>query len=189
MAEINKKNRQYLLNIARQTIIKKVKNIWLSKDEIKSLESILHQKRGGFVTLQKHGNLRGCIGYILPIKKLYETVIENAYNAAYSDFRFPPVTEDEIKELEIEISVLTVPQALKYQDSSDLLDKLNPLQDGVILSKGYSSATFLPQVWEQLPNKKDFLSHLCLKAGLSQDQWKIGDLQVEIYHAEMFAEN
>lgn len=178
----------FLLNLARKTITNRDKKGILTVEEIKNLIDPLKENRGCFVTLTKKGMLRGCIGYILPIKPLYEAVIDNAYNAAFSDPRFPPVAEHEIKDIHIEISILTVPEKLEYKDKDDLLAKLKPNIDGVIIKKGYRSATFLPQVWEDLPNKIDFLSHLCMKAGLNPDSWKDKDIEIEIYRVELFEE-
>jgi AmmeMemoRadiSam system protein A len=185
---LDKDEKKTLLSLARKTICKKEKKIWLSNLEIDLLSDNLKEKRGGFVTLYINNNLRGCIGYILPIFPLYETVIENAYNAAYSDPRFPPISENEIEKIHIEISILSIPEKLNYNNASELLNKLNPLNDGVIIKRGYHSATFLPQVWEQIPDKKEFLQHLCMKAGLSLNEWENGTLEVEIYHAEVFEE-
>ncbi|MCG8570566.1 MAG: AmmeMemoRadiSam system protein A [Spirochaetes bacterium] len=178
----------FLLSLARKTIEKREKEIWLTSEEIEKLPNLFKEKRGCFVTLQKKSNLRGCIGYILPIAPLYQAVIENAYNAAFSDPRFPPVNPEEIHDLHIEISVLTVPQVLEYTDKDDLLTKINAGSDGIILRKGFQNATFLPQVWDQLPDKEKFLSHLAMKAGLAPDEWEKGELEVEIYHALFFEE-
>jgi AmmeMemoRadiSam system protein A len=186
--QINDKNRTLLLKIARKTITKKSKQNILTPEEIENLDDILKKKRGCFVTLNKNNNLRGCIGYILPVEPLYKAVIDNAYSAAFSDPRFPPVSGNEVDDLHIDISVLTVPAKLDYKNKDDLLEKLKPLEDGVIVKGGFSCATFLPQVWEQLPDKEEFLGHLCMKAGLSPDAWKNGDLDIEIYNAEVFEE-
>ena len=188
MSEIRNEDKNFLLELARKTIGKKQKKIWLTEEEIKNLPTELKEKKGGFVTLEINNNLRGCIGYILPMYPLYHTVIDNAYNAAYSDPRFPPVSNAEISKLHIEISVLSIPEKLEYKSSIDLLEKLVPLKDGVIIKKGFYSSTFLPQVWEQLPDKKEFLQHLCMKAGLGANEWEKGDLEVEIYHADVFHE-
>jgi len=188
MAAFTQTDNQILLSLARETIERKSREDWLSDEERNRLSPSMREKRGGFVTIHKSGALRGCIGYILPIMELYRTVIDNAYNAAYGDPRFPPLNPDEYNEIDIEISILSVPEQLKYSGSDDLLDKLVPLVDGIIISKGGSSATFLPQVWEQLPDKKEFLQHLCMKAGLSPNEWQSGLLNVERYHAEIITE-
>ena len=123
----------------------------------------------------------------MPLKPLYECVIENAINAAVNDPRFMPMTIDELDKVKIEISVLTLPKRLEYRDANDLLAKLKPMRDGVILKKGLYQATFLPEVWKELPNKELFLTHLCLKAGLSGDCWKHNP-EIYIYHAIVFEE-
>lgn len=188
MDNYSEKDQKLLLTLARNSIIIKDKSKVLHDNEIQNLNPALKENRGAFVTLHKNENLRGCIGYILPMFPLYQTIIENAYNAAYKDPRFPPVSKDEIKDLKIEISILTLPEQLQYIDGCDLLKKLKPNEDGVIIKKGFYSATFLPQVWEQLPQKEDFLSHLCMKAGLDRNEWKSNSLEVEIYKAIVFGE-
>lgn len=149
---------------------------------------ILDEKRGVFVTLEIGGSLRGCIGTIVPVYTLEEGVKRNALNAAFEDPRFPPLEADEFEKVKIEISVLSVPKKLEYHGSADLLAKLRPLKDGVILQKGYYEATYLPQVWEEIPDKKQFLSSLCMKAGLPYEEWEKGELTVMTYQAEAFSE-
>ncbi|MBW2339981.1 MAG: AmmeMemoRadiSam system protein A, partial [Deltaproteobacteria bacterium] len=141
-----------------------------------------------FVTVTIDGNLRGCIGHIIPRETLIEGIRENALNAAFRDPRFPPLTQEEFDKIGLEISILTPPQELTYTDAEDLLDKLRPGIDGVIIKKGFNEATFLPQVWEQLPDKREFLTHLCLKAGLSAHSWETEKLQVSIYRVQAFEE-
>ena len=148
----------------------------------------LRAERGTFVTLTKHGTLRGCIGNILPHGSIIESVKRNALNAAFRDFRFPPLTRDELDEIHIEVSILTLPERLEYSGADDLLAKLKPGIHGVIINKHGASATFLPQVWEQLPDPREFLSRLCMKAGLSANAWKDGDLEVQTYEVQYFDE-
>lgn len=161
----------------------------------------LKEKRGTFVTLKKNKELRGCIGHIEPVQEIYKDVIDNALAAAFEDTRFLPLKADELPEVGIEISVLTEPQELKYSSADDLLAKLTPLRDGVIIKKGSRGATYLPQVWEDFasPNppaggeggmkdKAGFLSSLCLKAGLPAEEWKRDSLEVWTYQAEVFSE-
>ena len=144
--------------------------------------------KGCFVTLTKSGELRGCIGNILPAGPLYQAVMEDARSAALRDPPFPPVTADEAATLHIEISVLTVPEPLAFASPDDLLAKLQPHRDGVVLKIGERGATFLPQVWEQLPDKAEFLSHLAAKAGCAPSAWRGKDVSVSIYHVEAFEE-
>jgi AmmeMemoRadiSam system protein A len=133
--------------------------------------------------------LRGCIGTLEAYQPLVQDVCEHAVAAAFHDYRFSPLKKNELSSIEIEISYLTPSVPLIYSDSADLLRQLNPDVDGVVLSDGFHRATYLPQVWEQLPDKREFLSHLCLKMGLSSSAWLEKRLQVDIYKVIHFSEN
>jgi len=148
----------------------------------------MKEKRGCFVTLHKKGQLRGCIGTIEPQRTLLANIEENALNAAFKDPRFPELKAAELPLIQIEISVLSVPRTLTHRNPNELLHKLEPQNHGVILSKDWHSATFLPQVWQQLPDKKKFLEHLCLKAGLPSDGWMNPEIGVKVYTVEHFSE-
>lgn len=124
-----------------------------------------------FVTLKKNGQLRGCIGSLEARRPLAEDVCANAHAAAFHDPRFAPLTEDELANLEISISVLTPAQPLAFDSEQDLIEKLQPGVDGLILTDAGQRGTFLPSVWEQLLQAVDFLRHLKLKAGLPADYW------------------
>jgi len=143
---------------------------------------------GTFVTLTINGQLRGCIGSLSATTPIATGVRDNALNAAFHDPRFPPLSREELAAVHIEVSVLSEPAVLAYADADDLVAKLRPGIDGVIIKKGYASATFLPQVWEQLPQPEQFLGHLCMKAGLEADQWRHGDLTVRVYQVQYFEE-
>ena len=147
------------------------------------------EAKGCFVTLTKRGELRGCIGYILPQGPLYRAVVENARNAALRDPRFPAVSPGEVDQLEIEISVLTEPLPLFFSSPEDLLRKLQPGADGVVLQIGGRGATYLPQVWEQIPDKVEFLNNLAEKAGCDPSAWREPGASVLIYHVESFKES
>lgn len=136
------------------------------------------QERGCFVTLTSSGRLRGCIGNIEPNGPLYKSIMRNAVNAGMRDPRFPEVSACELDRINIEISVLSAPSPLEFSSPEDLLRKLEPFIDGVILKSGYHRSTFLPHVWEQLPDKVTFLEHLSLKAGVSKDGWKKSEIWV-----------
>ena len=179
---------EYLLLEARETIQNRLSGKMDIPQETKDLPTIFNEKRGTFVTLTTHGNLRGCIGHIIPQESLIEGIRENAINAAFRDPRFSPLTSGEWKNVQIEISILTEPKPLSYTDGKDLLAKLRPGIDGVIIKKGFHQSTFLPQVWDQLPDKKAFLNHLCLKAGLDGNAWEKGDLEVSTYQVQAFEE-
>jgi len=148
----------------------------------------LAETKACFVTLTEGGELRGCIGHILPQEPLYQAVVDNARNAATRDPRFLPVQPGEADKIKIEISVLTEPQPLSFSSPEDLLNKLKPEEDGVLLQIGSRGATFLPQVWEQLPDKVEFLDHLAQKAGCAPDDWRGRSVNVSIYHVEAFKE-
>ncbi len=185
----NNKEKEFLLKLARKTLESYYNNskINISKEKVREVSERLLENRGCFVTLTKHNNLRGCIGYIYPLKPLYQCVMENVLNAALKDRRFKPVTKDELKDIDIEISILSVPEKIDYKDYRDLLRKINRDQ-GIIIKKGFYSATYLPQVWEHFNTKEEFLSSLCRKAMLSKDCWK-SNIDVYYYTAEVFSEN
>jgi uncharacterized protein len=185
---LTSEEKKKLLVLARQTIEAAASGkriIPLPPDE---LTPALRAKGAAFVTLTIGGELRGCIGSLQAYRSLVEDVREHAVDAAMNDYRFPPVAQDEIPLLEIEISHLSTPQPLAYSSPAELPKLLKPNSDGVVLRDGSLSATFLPQVWEQLPNPADFLNHLCQKMGASADLWRRKVLQVSIYHVDEFHE-
>jgi len=181
---------RYLLGVARRTIQQELfhEKAPAAEPADSNLPAVFGERRGTFVTLTIDGNLRGCIGHIIPQESLIEGIRVNAINAAFRDPRFSPLSREEWKRIHIEVSILTDPKPLEYSDGKDLLQKLRPGIDGVILKKGMHQATFLPQVWEQLPVKEEFLSHLCLKAGLKAAAWKKGDLEISTYQVQAFEE-
>ncbi len=178
--------KEFLLKLARRSLEAKLRG-----EELPPLNAdspTFQADSATFVTLTKKGRLRGCIGTLEAYRPLAEDVQEHAIAAALQDPRFPPLKADELAEIEIEISRLTVPTPLDYENADDLLAKLRPGIDGVILKDGFKRATYLPQVWEQLPNAEDFLEHLCQKMGLPQDDWRYKKLDVLIYQVEEFYE-
>ena len=140
-----------------------------------------------FVTLTKEGHLRGCIGSLEAHRPLREDVEENARAAAFRDPRFPPLLHGELNEVRLEVSVLTPATPMTFSDEAEALRQLRPEVDGVILEYGWHRSTFLPQVWEQLPEPRQFLSQLKQKAGLSGDFWS-RDLRLSRYAVEKFKE-
>jgi len=181
------KDRKALLKLARSAIeAKLVKGAKVERPG--PLPPSLTEVCGCFVTLHKHGQLRGCIGSIEPVSSLVECVESNARSAAFRDPRFPPLSRDELSDIDIEVSVLSVPQRLDFTDGEDLKRQLEPLVHGVILSRGLNRSTFLPQVWKQLPDKEQFLGHLCQKGGMPQKAWQDPETKVEVYQAEVFGE-
>lgn len=153
-----------------------------------SLTPHLLEQGASFVTLTVHDELRGCIGALEAYQPLVDDVREHAVAAALEDPRFPPVRANELSGIHIEVSRLTPPRPLEYSDSQDLIAKLRPHVDGVILKSDFRRATFLPQVWEKLPNPEEFLDHLCAKMGARSNLWRVTKLQVQVYQVEEFHE-
>ncbi len=146
-------------------------------------------RRGTFVTLKIDHELRGCIGSLSSDDRVVDGIRKNAVNAAFNDYRFTPLTQAELSRVDIEVSILTEAKPLNHSGGEDLLTRLKPGVDGVIIRKGSAGATFLPQVWEQLPLPRSFMEHLCAKAGLPRDAWTSADLQVSVYQVQYFEEN
>ncbi|MBW2589673.1 MAG: AmmeMemoRadiSam system protein B [Deltaproteobacteria bacterium] len=189
-ASLSQKQGQVLVKLAHKTIMEKLGKK-MPSDKARQLSDALtdncfKENRGTFVTLKIDGRLRGCIGSLTSNEPIRAGITRNALNAAFRDPRFPALTADEFEHVDIEISILTKPQPLEYTDISDLLSKLRVNVDGVIIRKGRAGATFLPQVWKQLPEPDIFLSHLCAKAGLSADSWKNTKLEVSTYQVQYF---
>jgi AmmeMemoRadiSam system protein A len=183
--------KEYLLNLARQTLDCYLKNGTIPKVNVEGLTEGLKQERVCFLTLTKKGyGLRGCMGLFKSRAPLYENVIDRAIAAATKDPRFPPVSYDELKDIKIEISILTAPEELRFNSAQELLSKLKPAKHGVIIYTPYGSSTYLPQVWEQLPDKRLFLSYLCRKHGAPPDYWKTNykNIRVQVYYAIVFSE-
>ncbi len=185
---LTKEQGEFLIKVARNAIESELFGKGLKRTPLEGLSEKLKKPGAAFVTITEKGQLRGCIGHIIAREPLIRSVEDNAIAAAFEDPRFFPLRKDEFKDIKIEVSVLTEPRPLKYKDAEDLLNKLRPGIDGVIIKKGPYTATFLPQVWEQLPSKELFLEHLCLKAGLPSDEWKRGKLEVFTYQVQAFEE-
>jgi AmmeMemoRadiSam system protein A len=186
---ISDDNKKVLLTLARsaiKTFLETGEQINIDKPEF--MGDFFDQVTGVFVTLTKNGQLRGCIGNIIGIKPLKEGIVDNAVSAAFGDPRFEEVTKDELDQIKIEISILSKPIEFKYKDTDELTTYLNENRPGVVLESGFHSATYLPQVWEDVVSVEDFLSSLCTKAGLSEDEWKKGSLKVKTYTVEHFEE-
>lgn len=179
---LNPKDQQTLIRIARETVHQVVSGKKPLKYTIES--EILKEKRGAFVTLKRGEELRGCIGYIMAYKPLYETIIEMAEAAALRDPRFPPVRPEELPELNLEISVLTPIREIIN------LDEIVVGTHGLIIEKQGYSGLLLPQVATEYGwDRETFLSHTCLKAGLPRNAWKDKDTKIKIFSAQVFAEN
>ena len=184
-----------LLDIARKNIVSHLesgKGLNIDTDNTIDLKnnSWLNENGAVFVTLSLSKKLKGCIGSLIAYRTLIDDVLEHSFNASFRDVRFSSVTKDDMKDIEIEISVLSEKKELNYSDYDDLKTKVKPLIDGVYLTYGPYSSTFLPQVWEQLPDFDIFMNHLCNKAGLSLDIFKDTNKLpiIEIYNVQKFEE-
>ena len=177
---LSETQRRYLLHLAREAIAARL--VDGRTLEPKTDDPLMAEKRGAFVTLTKKGELRGCIGYPLPVKPLAGAVAEMAMAAALEDPRFEPVSAEEMDGIHIEISVLTLPAPAEKPE--DVVVG----RHGIILSQGLRKGLLLPQVpLEYKWDRETFLRHGCLKAGLPPDAWKKG-ARIEVFEAEVFGE-
>lgn len=179
-------DREHLLSVAEDTIAYGLEAKRYRPVEQKDYRVRLCEFSASFVTLFLHGQLRGCIGNLQASRPLIEDVAHNAYAAAFRDPRFEPVTWGEFLELQIEISVLSPLQPLRFENEAGLLEQLRPGVDGVVFEAGQYRATFLPKVWENLPAKQMFLGELKNKAGLKSDFWS-KDVNVQRYTTFTFS--
>ncbi len=187
--QLTAEEKQALLRMAREALQQGVAGHALAPLKLESLTPALRADGASFVTLTIDGQLRGCIGALEPFQPLAQDVREHAVAAALEDPRFPPVSPDEVGRIEIEISRLTFPRDLHYEDAEHLLGCLRPHVDGVILRDGFRRATFLPQVWEKIPDKAEFLDNLCYKMGEAPGTWRRKHLDVQVYQVEEFKED
>jgi len=179
--------RRTLLTLARQSIEHGLSRGCPIPVDLSDYPAAMGELRAAFVTLHRQGALRGCIGHLEAIQPLALDVAENAFAAAFRDPRFPPLTPPELSDLDIEISVLGPSQPLSFASEEELLNMIQPGLDGLILEEGGARGTFLPTVWESLPDRRDFLRHLKQKAGLRPDHWS-HDIRVRRYRTQSFSE-
>ena len=187
--QLTLEEQQVLLRLAREAMEHGVKGQKLPPLNVSELTPRLREDGASFVTLTVHGQLRGCIGALEPYQPLAEDVREHAVAAALEDPRFPAVSERELGSIHIEVSRLTRPVPLEYADAKDLLTKLRPRVDGVILRDAFRRATFLPQVWEKISDPAEFLDNLCYKMGAGPSLWRTKHLDVLIYQVQEFHES
>lgn len=190
MMDLDKKDEEYLLSLARksvETYLRTGKKLSLEPKDVPSKKLI--DNGACFVTIHIGGRLRGCIGTLEANRPLVFDVLENALNAAFDDPRFYGLSLEELPKVRFSISVLSEPKPFRVNDAKDLLDRLTPKKHGLIIQKGLARATFLPAVWEQIEGKEEFLSHLCMKAGLQPDEWRdTGGIKFFVYEAQEFSE-
>ena len=186
--KLSPQQKTYLLNLARKTIsdyFDKSEKTQVNPGEI---DKEITKPAATFVTLTKFGELRSCIGNLIAKKPLHQDVINNALLASFSDNRFPQLRERELKDIKIEISILSEPVPYKYDDIDSLLEQIKPKEHGVIIQNGFNQATYLPQVWDDLKDKVEFLESLCVKAGLPTEAWKEKTTEIFYYTVEHFSE-
>lgn len=182
--DLSKEEQTICLQVARQSIkhgLQKGSKLQvITSDYSKELQ----QHAASFVTLHKYGQLRGCIGALEAYQPLINDIAEHAFAAAFQDPRFSALEENEYDDLDVDISVIGKAEPMIFENEEDLLQQIQPNIDGLIIEFGYNRGTFLPSVWEQLPDKKDFLNHLKMKAGLPTHWW---DNTVKISRYETFS--
>lgn len=163
-----------LLYSARAAISRALKLTAWVDESVDTSAHWLQQPGATFITLTQHGRLRGCIGSLQARQPLIENVRSNAVSAALYDTRFLPVTADELESIRIEVSLLSALQPIRFASEPDALKQLRPGMDGITLEYGDNRSTFLPQVWDSLPQPREFLAQLKVKAGLYADFWDDG---------------
>jgi AmmeMemoRadiSam system protein A len=188
LANYSAVERKTLLELARRALLAALTDADAAELTSAELPEKLAEKKGCFVTLTRGDSLRGCYGNLQPQMPLYQVVAVNTHNAALRDPRFPKVSVEEMPEIDIKISVLTLPQCVYFDSPEELLAQLRPLEHGVWLRLGLASATFLPQVWSRIPDKIEFMDRLAEKAGMEPSAWRGKDAAVSVYRAESFGE-
>lgn len=183
---LTEKTKTTLLDIAVKSIRHGLDNKTALSVNPLDYDDELQLMRASFVTLHINSVLRGCIGSLSAYRPLVQDVSANAFAAAFSDPRFPPVNSADIAKLDYHISVLTEATPMVFNSEEELLQQIRPGIDGLILNGNGRRGTFLPSVWETLPNKRDFLNQLKLKAGLPSNYWS-DNVRVERYTTESFA--
>ena len=179
--------RRELLQLAKASIQYGLENGCPLPVQARDYPPELQVQRAAFVTLNRNGTLRGCIGHLQAVAPLAQDVAENAYAAAFRDPRFPPLATPELEGLRIHISILTPARPLEFASEADLVSRLRPGIDGLILEDGRHRGTFLPSVWESLPDPHEFLRHLKRKAGLPPDYWS-DTVRILRYETESFSD-
>lgn len=186
---LTKEEKIFLLSLARRAIAHYFRSgaqLELEPSEVPSKKLV--ENGACFVTLKINGQLRGCIGSLEAHQPLFKDVIANALAAAFADPRFYPLTPSELDKVKISISYLTPAKEVKLRAPEEIIEKLVPGKHGLIIQQGFARATFLPAVWEEIPDKIEFLTHLSIKAGLGPNGWKEKGTRFFIYEAEEFSE-
>ena len=181
-------NSSLFTGIARDNIVEHLtQQRYINKEDLLQKHPFLAEKGAVFVTLNKRDDLRGCIGSLQAHRSLLDDLLSNSYAAAFRDLRFKPLSQEELSELEVEVSILTQPKRVHYSDIASLKEQIIVGESGVELEYGRHRSTFLPQVWEQLPEFETFFAYLCDKAELPQDCLKLHP-DIYSYRVEKFSE-
>ncbi len=183
---LSETRRAHLLDIAHESIRHGIEHGTPLAVHPEPADPVLHTAGASFVTLHENGRLRGCIGSLQAWRPLLEDVAENAFSAAFRDPRFPPLDASELPRIDLDISLLGPAEPVTFRSEQDLLQQLRPGVDGRILEDGLHRGTFLPSVWESLPEPQQFLQQLKRKAGLAPDHWS-DQLKVSRYTTESFS--
>ncbi len=184
---MDREHRGALLELARRVINHGADSAARLEVDPEQYHPLLQEYRGTFVTLYRGTGLRGCIGSLEAQRTLVEDLAYNAFAAAFADPRFAPCSRAELGDLTIEISILSPLQAIEPADEAELLEALEPHQHGLLIEDAGQRATFLPKVWQALPEKQEFLRQLRLKAGLPADHWS-ATLRASIYSTLVFSD-
>ena len=187
-AFLSETDKKKLLKIAREAITRAVRNEQLIRIKLQGHSQLLRDHGASFVTLTTREKLRGCIGTLEANQPLILDVQEHAVAAAMEDYRFPVVREEELQLINIEVSRLTPVHLVDYSTPKNLVSKIRVNVDGVLIKASGRRATFLPQVWEKVPDPEQFLSQLCVKMGAPPDLWRRRRVQIYTYQAEKFKE-
>ena len=180
---LSSEHRGILLDLVSQSIAYGLRNGTQLEIDASHYPDPMKENRACFVTLKINGRLRGCIGSLEAIRPLVVDVVNNAYKAAFADPRFPPLTEGEFREVDSSLSVLDTPESLSFRSEEDLISRLRPGIDGLILKEGKQYGTFLPSLWETLKDPSEFLKELKRKAGLPLDYWS-DSIRIQRYTVE-----
>jgi len=189
---MEEQNKKFLLSLARKAIegycLYGTRLAFQEADlPLEAIPNLL-SKQGVFVTITKNHELRGCVGDLTGRQPIYQEVIDNAINAGFGDYRFPKLQPEELNDIKIEISVLSPLSPLKTASFPELIKWLNQKKPGVYLELNGASATFLPQVWDEIKTPIEFLSQLCFKAGLKEHDWKDPQMNFWTYTVDAFQE-
>jgi AmmeMemoRadiSam system protein A len=183
--ELSQKDKQTLLSLAMESVEYGVTEGSVMEVRAKDYSEALRQERATFVTIKRKGKLRGCIGMIDPIRPLVVDVVHNAHSAAFRDPRFSPLERKELERLELYISILSLRESMSFYSEEDLLSQMRPGVDGLVLEDNFYCGAFLPVMWDQIPDREEFLKNLKRKAGLPSDYWS-DSLRVSRFTSEYY---